>query len=169
MIHVHQLPADLAAEVEPLILARVAELRIEHPSSALGVMNGRGAWASPKMVCSSLVPMSLYTEPWWVAIVGHIESVCSGSFRLDAWANVLPPGASIGPHDHHQAEWSAVYYPSDHPSVFCAGEHDPPTIVHQPCRGDLLVFPGSLKHWTVPKNCIGDRVSIAVNCYREKE
>jgi hypothetical protein len=84
-----------------------------------------------------------------------------------AWANVAEQGAFTAPHDHHLADWAAVYYASapdgsgrlvldGHPSGAPSGAIPP-----EP--GLLLIFPATWRHRVEPTLSAIPRVSIAAN------
>ena len=91
-------------------------------------------------------------------------------WHIQAWATVMCQGASTQIHDHVPADWSAVFYvDAGDPSVggelfFC----DPAQARGRmerwiPETGQLLLFPGWLKHGVEPYWGQRPRIAIAAN------
>jgi uncharacterized protein (TIGR02466 family) len=112
------------------------------------------------------------------------------AWRINAWANVNPPGASHALHGHPGAFWSAVYYVDDggagaddggelvlqDPRGMLPAMHDPLLRFRvegclsagfveaiRPRPGLLVVFPSWLLHAVEPFRGPRPRVSIAFN------
>jgi uncharacterized protein (TIGR02466 family) len=99
---------------------------------------------------------------------------------VNAWSSVYPKGAWVPSHNHGDAHWSGVYYvatseacgdlvfwdPKEYalanePSGFMfRGNHH---IKVTPVDGKLCVFPGYLKHETLPNQSEHDRIIISFN------
>jgi uncharacterized protein (TIGR02466 family) len=97
-----------------------------------------------------------------------------------AWAMIMRDGDFTALHDHGEADWSAVYYVDADPSPTASGElllADPrygvrpipelglftSMVTIQPRSGDLVIFPGWLKHQVCTYQGQRPRVSIAAN------
>ena len=105
----------------------------------------------------------------------------SGSWQFDnAWANVYPQGAFVPAHSHGTAHWSGSYYVdaewgcgdlilidpkenalSNEPQYTKWRGHKDYPIKVEP--GNLVVFPGYLKHQTLPNQSGVDRIIISFN------
>lgn len=112
------------------------------------------------------------------------------AWRMNAWVNVNPPGASNALHGHPGAFWSAVYYvddggagPEDGGQLFfqdprgvLPAMHDPLLRLRvedcltagyieaiRPEPGLLVVFPAWLLHAVDPFRGVRPRVSVAFN------
>lgn len=99
---------------------------------------------------------------------------------VNAWASVYPPGAYVPLHDHKPMHWSGVYYVKALPEcgniLFTdpkeyALQVEPPSTMYRgnqmhavsPVSGNLLLFPGYLKHETLPNDTNEDRIIISFN------
>lgn len=105
------------------------------------------------------------------------------SYKLQAWANINPPGASNSVHYHANCHFSGIYYvslkapscgnvffrdprvasrmltaPTSRPSEFTAEE-----VRMKPEEGRMYIFPGWLEHGVESNQSGQDRVSIAFN------
>lgn len=112
------------------------------------------------------------------------------AWRVNAWVNINPPGASNAMHGHAGAFWSAVYYVDDggagpddggelffhDPRGLMPAMHDPLlkfriegcvtagyTESLRPEPGLLVVFPSWLLHGVDPFHGVRPRVSVAFN------
>jgi uncharacterized protein (TIGR02466 family) len=102
------------------------------------------------------------------------------------WANVSPPGALNMSHAHPGVLWAAVYYvatpgeggelyledprfplpQSSWPGFRVRGvDGQPQDVEHRiaPKRGDLVLFPGWMRHGVRPHQGASERISIAMN------
>ncbi|SEM95967.1 conserved hypothetical protein [Sphingomonas gellani] len=131
--------------------------------------------------------------------LSHFEDrdPASIDWSVRMWANVSPPGALNMSHAHPGVLWAAVYYVDRgaDPGEDAGGElylEDPrfpmPLMTFPGFRaigadgrpqshertvttgaGDLVLFPGYLRHGVRPHRGLRDRISIAMNLYaREK-
>jgi uncharacterized protein (TIGR02466 family) len=102
----------------------------------------------------------------------------------NSWANVYPQGAFVPAHNHGTSHWSGVYYVKANNNcgdlIFTdpkeyALNNEPENIkwrgridmrVHVEA-GTLLLFPGYLKHQTMPNQSGADRIVISfnINCH----
>lgn len=105
------------------------------------------------------------------------------TYRLQAWINISPPGASNSVHYHANCHFSGVYYislkapecgsiffrdprvasrmltwPAAQPTDFTTSE-----VRMQPEEGRMYVFPGWLEHGVEINQSDRDRVSISFN------
>lgn len=105
------------------------------------------------------------------------------TYKLQAWVNISPPGASNKIHYHANCHFSGVYYvslkapecgsiyfrdprvasrmmtyPTTQPTEFTAGE-----VPVRPEEGRIYVFPGWLEHGVEVNRSDRDRVSISFN------
>lgn len=140
-------------------LMRVISKEYEkHPTSHLGVM-GQYGWSSPKTFCEwkGLAPTEL------TRFVGGFISECTGGKinQMVGWANILPWHSVIHPHDHHQADVSAIYYL--HPGTGAPLCFPHLSIEIDPRAGMLILFPGLAQHEVRERGVGCDRVSIAFN------
>jgi len=114
----------------------------------------------------------------------------SFAWRMNAWVNVNPPGASNALHGHPGAFWSAVYYvddggagPEDGGALFFQDPRGVLPAMHDPLLrfriedcltagyiesirpepGLLVVFPAWLLHAVDPFQGSRERVSVAFN------
>ena len=119
---------------------------------------------------------------------GLVEAALA--WRVNAWVNINPAGASNAVHGHAGAFWSAVYYVDDggapaqgggelyfyDPRGVMPAMHDPLlrfridgcltagyTETITPCPGMLVVFPSWLLHSVDPCRGPRPRVSVAFN------
>ncbi len=113
-----------------------------------------------------------------------IQDAASGEFFIVAWANVLRQGGYNQVHDHNSYAWSGVYYVDigdDMPGDDLAGRIefiDPRVGIgspkvpgdpfkqrmrFQPEAGQMLMFPGWLRHYVHPYKGETPRISIAFN------
>lgn len=101
-----------------------------------------------------------------------------------SWASVYPKGAYVPHHSHGNVHWSGVYYVQTpekcgnlillDPKEY-ALHHEPQDTKWRGNRrseilvsaGKLLVWPGYLKHETLPNQADTDRIIISfnINCY----
>lgn len=125
--------------------------------------------------------------------ISHFEGRNRGTVQWSArmWANVSPPGALNMSHVHTSVLWAAVYYvdmgtdPDDKeggellledprypmaymtvPGFRAIGANGRPQNSELRVRtkaGDLLIFPGYLRHRVSPHRGSRDRISIAMN------
>jgi uncharacterized protein (TIGR02466 family) len=112
------------------------------------------------------------------------------------WANVSPAGAVNMSHAHPGVLWAAVYYvatgggPGEEvggelyledprfpvPQMTFPGfralgaDGQPQGVEHRiaPSRGDLVLFPGWMRHGVRPHAGKADRISIAMNIYAKE-
>lgn len=123
---------------------------------------------------------------------GHDPAALAWSVRM--WANVSPPGALNMSHAHPGVLWAAVYYVDmgagaddadiggelflEDPrfpvpvmtfpgfrALDADGEPQSPDHLIRPSAGDLILFPGFLRHGVRPHRGSRERVSIAMNLY----
>ena len=107
-----------------------------------------------------------------------------GDFTVWCWANLLRPGGYNIVHDHARSGWSGVYYVEpgeDNPDNPLAGQiefidprvavcshvlpgqpFDAPVRV-KPKAGQMMVFPGWLKHFVHTYEGQSERISISFN------
>ena len=127
--------------------------------------------------------------------LSHFEERDAASIKWSVrmWANVSPPGGLNMSHAHPGVLWAAVYYvdmgmaPGDaaggelyfedprfpvtlmtFPGFRARGVDQQPQPVEkrlQTARGDLVVFPGFVRHGVSPHTGSRDRISIAMNVY----
>lgn len=120
----------------------------------------------------------------------HIEKLITSFFAelnyfdrwhfVNSWSAVYPTGAWVPLHDHKVMEWSGAYYVSapqncgdikfTDPREYALVNEPPMTLYrgnqkHQitPQDGTLLLFPGYLKHETLPNQSQEDRIIISFN------
>ena len=133
----------------PAIMAEIQRLSEEYPDSALDTMKGP-AWSSPKIIVDTYGSYRLCK---------FVRDVM-GLTIVEAWANVLQHGGSIGEHNHeskNRITIAGVYY-------LTGGEIYIENIGSLNLKaGQIVVFPGNLNHF-VPKY-IGHnpRVTVAFN------
>ena len=144
-----RLREDLSAWVQ-------SEMALD-PGASLGAMRGR-AWAGRKVGRRTEAPPAVCEL---AGLVGWFAPQLIG-LRWLAWPVVLWEGASIGWHDHAQAQWAAVTYLETPPDAgrICWVYGD-----HLPKAGDLLIMSGTERHEVKPG--AGPRVSVALNFYAE--
>ena len=95
-------------------------------------------------------------------------------YDLNAWHVILKKQGHQNPHIHPDGWLSGVIYLKVVPSFkknegaieFCLnGEYyydvKSPKVVHLPKAGDIVLFPSSLHHRTIPFSADTDRISIA--------
>lgn len=99
---------------------------------------------------------------------------------VNAWASVYPKGAFVPEHDHKPMHWSAAYYvkaPENCGDIIFtdpkeyALQNEPRNTQYRGCLdyrvtpedGMLLLFPGYLKHETMPNQSSEDRIIISFN------
>jgi uncharacterized protein (TIGR02466 family) len=95
-------------------------------------------------------------------------------YDLNAWHVILKKQGHQNPHIHTSGWLSGVIYLKVVPSFkknegaieFCLnGEHyydvKSPKVIHLPKAGDIVIFPSSLHHRTIPFSADTDRISIA--------
>jgi hypothetical protein len=95
-------------------------------------------------------------------------------YDFNAWHVILKKQGHQNPHIHTSGWLSGVIYLKVVPSFkknegaieFCLnGEHyydvKSPKVVHLPKAGDIVIFPSSLHHRTIPFSADTDRISIA--------
>ena len=127
--------------------------------------------------------------------MSHFDDRSPDSLRwwVRMWANVCPPGALNMSHAHPGVLWAAVYYVDDgcetgeveggelfledprYPVPFLTfpgframmPDGQPQSVEHRirPRIGDLVVFPGYMRHGVRPHRGSRDRVSVAMNIY----
>ena len=118
------------------------------------------------------------------------------SWSVRIWANVSPSGALNVSHAHPGVLWAAVYFidmgmaPGDSeggelyfedprfpvpqmtfPGFRAIGTDGNPQVIEQRVRterGDLVMFPGFVRHGVRPHRGSRDRVSIAMNIYAKE-
>ena len=100
---------------------------------------------------------------------------------VNSWASIYPKNSWVPGHSHGDAHWAGVYYvkvplDSNSPIIF----HDPkeyalsaePTgfkyrgdngEIIASCEGKLLLWPGYLKHYTMPNMSDESRIIISFN------
>jgi len=96
------------------------------------------------------------------------------NIKLACWHVILKQQGHQNPHIHPGGWLSGVFYLKVTPDLglkegaieFCLnGEHyrdiNSPKIIHQPKSGDIVLFPSSLHHRTIPFKTDTDRISIA--------
>lgn len=166
MIHIYtpELPSGLDAR---LINQGAAE-RSNMPGCALGVMSGPpgAVWASLKL-----------TAAQWGGAVEQLDRCLlrvdslnrplpvmqEPELRVEWWFTALQAGGRIGPHDHHQALRTGVYYPQQGNSCcFYAQEHQVELCFH---GGTLIEFDPRMTHGVpvVHPDQKGTRWSLAWN------
>jgi len=165
------------------LLQLAHQLRNSEPR---GVVNSNvKGWQSPN---------NLQNLPEFEAINRRILQVCqriaesqhfkkNHHFRMQAWLNISPPGASNQIHHHANCHFSGVYYislkapecgslffrdprvaskmmtyPIEQPTDFTSSE-----IQMRPEEGRLYVFPGWLEHGVEENKSDRDRISISFN------
>lgn len=76
--------------------------------------------------------------------------------RVEWWFVELDARSTVDWHDHHQAEWSAIYYPAVGfaPSTFVAGAGEGQVMIFA-APGMLIQFPATLRH-----KAMGPRVDV---------
>jgi len=120
----------------------------------------------------------------------------SVKWSVRMWANVSPPGALNMSHAHPGVLWAAVYYidmgmdPGDpeggelyfedprfpvpqmtFPGFRAIGADGQPQVIEQRLRterGDLVLFPGFVRHGVRPHTGRRARISIAMNIYAKE-
>ncbi|OYY72629.1 TIGR02466 family protein [Sphingomonas sp. 28-63-12] len=130
--------------------------------------------------------------------LSHFEDrdPASVKWSVRMWANVSPPGALNMSHAHPGVLWAAVYYldmgmaPGDpdggelyfedprfpvpqmtFPGFRAIGADGKPQVIEQRVRterGDLVIFPGFVRHGVRPHTGSRERVSIAMNIYAKE-
>jgi hypothetical protein len=117
---------------------------------------------------------------------GHDLGEVSLDVGVQMWGTVTPPGAYSAVHDHHDVDWSAVFFadignPGPVPSG-CLGFVDPrrvpptcagvtlypSTFTVRPENGMLAVFPGWLQRYAHPYGGDRPRVSVAASVQVER-
>ncbi|WP_205479086.1 putative 2OG-Fe(II) oxygenase [Sphingomonas arenae] len=156
------------------------------------VRTNRDGWHSDTDLPAWEEPGFLELVRWATACVRQSSLIWSGdavansellgSWRLNGWANVNPPGGHNISHTHAQRNWnwSACYY-VDLPDIAREevggalvleergtglrpkGGQPSRTFRHIPAEGEIIIFPATLFHSVEPHNGPGDRVSIALN------
>lgn len=147
---------------DPELLATVARLREQYPTSRLAV---GGSWSSPKL---SLPEGGAALEP--VALL-LTECLSPGPWEVLWWANVLRAGDALTRHDHR---WAAQDVPNDFAAVYYlqgTGElwfWDQMGTVEKfaVAPGKLLVFTATLEHAVPTWDGDGERISLAFNVRR---
>lgn len=109
----------------------------------------------------------------------------TGNWKFEnAWSNVYPKDAFVPLHDHRGLHWSGVYYvqADKHcgdlvlvdPKEYALANEPENTLYRgnndfrvEPTPGKVLIFPGYLKHETMPNKSNQDRIIISFNikCY----
>jgi uncharacterized protein (TIGR02466 family) len=178
----------LHAELKRVILAR----REASPGS---VVTNRGGWHSENDLQTWPEPsirqfmqrLQMATTALVQHLVPHPEADQLQGWRIEAWANVNPPGAYNRAHHHLGGGnlWSGVYYvdtgETDAGAAASAGETvfldgsglpiervsrrpvGPRELRVRPCPGVMLVFPAGLLHAVEPHRGASARVTIAFN------
>lgn len=130
--------------------------------------------------------------------MSHFDERDAASIRwsLRMWANVSPPGALNMSHAHPGVLWAAVYYvdtgsdAGDPPggelfledprfpvpyltmpgfrAIGGGGQPQPSEKLIAPRAGDLVLFPGYLRHGVRPHRGSRERVSVAMNIYAKE-
>ncbi len=130
--------------------------------------------------------------------LSHFEErdAASVKWSVRMWANVSPPGALNMSHAHPGVLWAAVYYvdmgmsPGDpeggelyfedprfpvpqmtFPGFRAIGADGQPQVIEQRVRterGDMVLFPGFVRHGVRPHTGSRERVSIAMNIYAKE-
>jgi uncharacterized protein (TIGR02466 family) len=105
----------------------------------------------------------------------------TGSWKFEnAWANVYPTGAYVPHHNHAMSHWSGVYYVSapdacgdlilldpkeyslsNEPKGFNFRGNTRMTV--KSTTGKVVMFPGYLKHETMPNQSEANRIAISFN------
>jgi uncharacterized protein (TIGR02466 family) len=109
----------------------------------------------------------------------------TGSWEyLNSWAAVYPTGAYVARHNHGDVHWSGCYYVKvpdssseivfDDPKEYSL-TNEPEGFTNRgmkmasfsPCDGKLLLWPGFVKHSTLPNQSSEDRIIISfnINCH----
>jgi uncharacterized protein (TIGR02466 family) len=102
----------------------------------------------------------------------------------NSWSNVYPKGAFVPLHDHRGMHWSGVYYVQADtdcgdiifvdPKEYALSNEPENTMYRgnndfriEPLPGKLILFPGYLKHETMPNKSNNDRIIISfnINCH----
>jgi uncharacterized protein (TIGR02466 family) len=130
--------------------------------------------------------------------MSHFDERDAATIRWSArmWANVSPPGALNMSHAHPGVLWAAVYYvdpgqdagDAEGGELFLedprfpvplmtfpgfralGGDGAPQPLEHmiKPVAGDLILFPGYLRHGVRPHRGSRDRISVAMNLYAKE-
>lgn len=105
----------------------------------------------------------------------------TGSWKFEnAWANVYPTGSYVPHHNHSKSHWSGVYYVSAPDAcgdlIFCDPKeyslsNEPEGFIFRgntrmnikPTPGKIVLFPGYLKHETMPNQSEENRIVISFN------
>lgn len=105
----------------------------------------------------------------------------AGSWKFEnAWSNVYPTGSYVPHHNHAKSHWSGVYYVSapdacgdlifldpkeyslsNEPEGFIFRGNTHMNI--KPTPGKIVLFPGYLKHETMPNQSEENRIVISFN------
>lgn len=125
------------------------------PGSRLGVQSG--GWNSSKQFHQHEGEGARW-------LVEAFESAAAATVE-EMWANVLPIGAWVDFHSHHQFDLAGLFYLHDHPVRTCF-QTELGCITVTPRRGFLLVFPGTMQHCVLPNQGPTRRLTIACNLRR---
>ena len=161
-LHLHRW--DEAAALNERVAARVLEERRRFPHCNIV---GSTSWSSPMdlhrwgaaetdalfaWICERAAESWDLERPWAAAV---------------GWANVAENGQATGSHDHHLADWSAVYYASSPDGsgglVFEGLPDGAPRSTIRPEPGLLLIFPATWRHRVEPTLSASPRISVAAN------
>lgn len=85
-----------------------------------------------------------------------------------SWANVYPKGSFIRPHDHSTFEslTSAVFCVEEGHSLLHIKTMSKPYKIN---KGELIIFPSHLEHWTTPNTSDKERVIVGFDIYFGKK
>ena len=176
--------AEVNAGLKNMILERA-------PAEALTHRSNVGGWHSEQDVLKWGGPHIAQLVEWIkmginavTQATNGIQEAASGEFFIVAWANVLRQGGYNQVHDHNSYAWSGVYYvdigdelPGDDfagriefidPRVGVGSPKVPgdpfkQRMRFQPEAGQMLMFPGWLRHYVHPYKGEAPRISIAFN------
>ncbi|HSG34346.1 MAG TPA: TIGR02466 family protein [Sphingomonadaceae bacterium] len=120
-------------------------------------------------------------------VAGKTAQLDRVHLQISGWINVNPTGAYNNPHDHSGAFWSGSYYVRNNQPkgkgdvagaiafIDCRSPPAGSALIKAPAlqtgytanpkAGELLIFPGTLKHWVHPNLSEEDRVSVAFNVF----
>ncbi len=161
---------DLSSHVQEISAAREAvdELRISHPDPMAS--NVQATYSSPyksHLLNNKLTPLTQLLEK-----VAHqvsrehltcdLEKINVGLFTADCWCSVYEKADQTVPHNHFPADFSAVVYLEAEPN--CAPIIFANSIMVQPVKNSLVLFPGILNHHVPPTN--SRRVIVATNIFK---
>ncbi len=155
-----------------------------------------GGWHSPNDFLKTDSPFVRQLVEWirtaltgMTQATGGAEIAPRGEFRIVGWANVLYHGGYNKVHTHNAYAWSGVYYvdPGDEvagdpwagklefidpragvASPIVPGDPFDQTLCFEPEAGQLMMFPGWLKHCVHPYKGQRPRISVAFNFSWEK-